>query len=250
MTQVHVRFYQELNDYLPRARRRREFEHHVPGHPSVKDVIESLGVPHTEVDLIIVNHESVGFERPVADGDRISVYPTFEALDITPLVRLRPLPLRDPRFILDGHLGRLCGYLRLFGFDSLYDPSWDDEVLARRSAEERRILLTRDRGLLKRKIVTRGYCPRSQHPREQLIEVLGRFDLLGAARPLTRCMRCNGLLASVEKDTVTDRLPASVRQLHERFWRCGSCGQVYWPGSHCARLEALVAAVRARLGRG
>jgi uncharacterized protein with PIN domain len=206
----------------------------------VKDVIESIGVPHTEVDVILVNGESVDFSRVVVDGDRVAVYPRFESFDIGPILRLRPAPLREPRFVLDGHLGRLAGYLRLFGFDSLYQTEWEDAALAAISAREERILLTRDRGLLKRKEVTRGYCPREHHPRRQLVEVLRRFDLLGAARPLTRCMACNGELRRASKAEVVADVPADVAARCDEFTRCPSCGRIYWEGSHFARLLALI----------
>jgi uncharacterized protein with PIN domain/sulfur carrier protein ThiS len=240
MAVLRLRAYQELNDFLRPARRGREFEIIVSGNPSVKDVVESTGIPHTEVDVILVNGESVGFDRPVRDGDRVAVYPQFESLDVTPLQRLRPDPLRRPRFVLDGHLGRLAAYLRLFGFDCLYHPGWEDRELAAISVREGRILLTRDRGLLKRKEVTRGYCLRDVHPRRQLVEVLRRFDLLGAARPLTRCMACNGELRRASKAEVAADVPADVVARCDEFTRCPSCGRIFWEGSHFARLIALI----------
>jgi len=242
MTRLTLRAYQELNDFLHPSRRGKEFEIGVNGTPSVKDVVESVGVPHTEVDVILVNGESVDFGRLVREGDRLAVYPQFESLDITSLLRLRPAPLRQPRFALDGHLGRLAGYLRLFGFDCLYQTEWDDAALASVSAREERILLTRDRGLLKRTEVTRGYCPREDHPRRQLVEVIRRFDLLGAAQPLTRCIACNGELRAVPKAEVIAQVPDDVAETRDVFTRCRSCRRVYWEGSHFARLIALIEA--------
>lgn len=156
MSQVTIRCYAELNDFLPRQRRYRSFTHPWPGRTSIKDLIESLGIPHTEIDLILVNGKSVDFSYLVQPGDRISVYPVFESIDITPLVRVRPRPLREPRFVLDTHLGKLASYLRLLGFDTVYQNDADDATLARISATEHRILLTQDRGLLKRRLVTHG----------------------------------------------------------------------------------------------
>jgi uncharacterized protein with PIN domain/molybdopterin converting factor small subunit len=249
VTRLFLRFYQELNDFLPPGRRQREFEHRLNGRASVKDTIEALGVPHTEVDLILVNGQSVGFDRLLQEGDRVSVFPRFESIDISPVVHLRPAPLRHPRFVLDGHLGRLTAYLRLFGFDCLYNVDWDDDLLARVSAQDERLLLTRDRGLLKRKAVTRGYCPRETHPRQQLVEVLRRFDLLGVSHPLTRCMVCNGLLERVGKEQVLQELPPAVAGEQEEFHRCKGCSRVYWRGTHHARLTALIEAVRLELGK-
>src|SRR5262249_31383318 len=156
MNRACFRFYAELNDFLPPGRRGVTFTYSFEGSPSIKDLIEALGVPHTEVDLILVNGESVDFAYRVREGDRISVYPVFESLDITPLLRVRPRPLRETRFVLDTHLGRLAAYLRLLGFDTLYRNDAGDDELARISSGEGRILLTRDRGLLKRSQVTHG----------------------------------------------------------------------------------------------
>ena len=144
------RFYAELNDFLPRHEKHIFFQHSFSGNPSIKDTIEAIGVPHTEVDLIIVNGVSVDFSYLLQDEDRVSVYPVFESIDITQALRVRPQPLREIRFVLDIHLGRLAGYLRMLGFDTLYRNDYRDEELAYVSSQEERILLTRDRGLLKR----------------------------------------------------------------------------------------------------
>jgi len=244
MHHVYFRFYAELNDFLRPDRRMVTFCHPLEGRASVKDVIESLGVPHTEVDLILANGESVDFSYGVQDGDRISVYPVFETVDITPLVRLRPRPLREPRFVLDAHLGRLAAYLRMLGFDALYRNDYDDEELARISSTEGRILLTRDRGLLKRSVVTHGYCVRETDPRQQLVEILRRFDLFGAIAPFHRCLRCNGLLQPVSKEAISDRLPPRTRQHYDEFRICQDCGQVYWKGSHYERMQRFIERVR------
>ncbi len=241
MSRATFRFYSELNDFLAPACRQRGFDHEFSGRVSIKDMIESLGVPHTEVELILAGGLSVDFQYIVRNGDSISVYPAFEALDIHPLLRLRPEPLREPRFLLDAHLGRLAAYLRLLGLDSAYRNDFTDEELARRSAAEQRILLTRDRGLLKRSEVTRGYCVRSDSPREQAREVVERFDLRRAIAPFRRCLSCNGLLQPVGKNEVWDRLPPGTRERFDEFYRCPGCGKIFWPGSHYARLQALVA---------
>lgn len=238
---AHFRFYAELNDFLPPERRHVPFTHCFLARASVKDMIEALGVPHTEVDLILVNGDSVDFTYIVQDGDRISVYPVFESFDITPLVRVRPRPLREPRFVLDTHLGRLAAYLRMLGFDTLYRNDYEDDELARISSEEKRTLLTRDRGLLKRSIVTRGYWVRSTNPRLQLAEVLRRFDLFQLVAPFRRCIRCNGLLRPVPKEDILDRLKPGTRQCFDEFRMCQECGQIYWKGSHYERMQQFIA---------
>jgi len=179
MPRAFLRFYAELNDFLPENIRQTESNYSFEDRISVKEMIESLGVPHTEVDLILVDGHSVDFSYHVRDGERISVYPVFEALDVAPLVRLRPHPLRQVRFVLDNHLGKLATYLRLLGFDALYRNDYEDETLVQISVAERRILLTRDRALLSRKELTHGYCVLATSAEEQLIEVVERLDLSG-----------------------------------------------------------------------
>ncbi len=241
MTSVaYLRFYAELNDFLPPERRQVTFRQSFSDHQTVKDLIEALGVPHTEVDLILVNGESVDFSHRPADGDRISVYPVFEALDISPLLQVRPEPLREPKFVLDIHLGRLAAYLRMLGFDTLYRNSFDDEELAEISADEHRILLTRDRGLLKRSRVTHGYLVRSDEPKQQAEEVLSRFDLYDSIKPFSRCLQCNEQLGRVEPDQVRDQIPEKVWRHCSEYSRCEGCGKVYWKGTHYKKMLRLI----------
>lgn len=237
---VTIRFYEELNDFLPRERQKCEFEVAFSGSRSVKDLIESLGVPHVEVDLILANGASVGFDYLVQDGDRISVYPMFESIDIAPVTRLRPAPLRETRFVLDVHLRKLARYLRLFGFDTLYDETLDDEKLAKISFEHKRVLLTRDRGLLKRKIVERGLIVRNTEPKKQLSEILQRLDLYTSCRPFSRCLECNASVLPLEGDIFKDEIPPGVRAWCREFYRCTRCGKIYWKGSHYEKLAAFV----------
>ena len=241
MGQASIRFYAQLNDFLPPGRRQVAHAYPLPGRTSIKDLIEAAGVPHTEVDLILVNGEPVDFAYLVQDGDHISVYPAFTAIDIAPLTPVRPQPLPEPRFVLDTHLGKLAVYLRMLGFDTLYRNDYDDETLANLAAGDRRILLTQDRGLLKRSVVTHGYYVRASDPRQQLVEVVRRFDLSGAIAPFRRCLRCNGLLAPVDKAAVAVRLPPRTREHYDEFHRCQGCGGIYWQGSHYARMQHFIA---------
>jgi len=240
MARVQLRFYEELNDFLAPALRKVTFSHEFDRRASVKDMIESFGVPHTEVDIILVNGQSVDFSCIVQDGDRISVYPVFESLDVSPLVRLRPAPLRSPAFVLDSNLGRLARYLRLLGFDCLYQNDYDDETVANIADQEQRIVLTRDRALLQRKIITRGYFVRAVRPRPQVKEVLARFDLYRLVDPFNRCIRCNGDLQAVDKQVIEERLEPRTREYFDSFRICTACGQIYWKGSHHARSLRLI----------
>jgi uncharacterized protein with PIN domain len=216
-------------------------------HQTVKDVLEAMGIPHTEVDLILVNGSSQGFSYRPAVGDRIAAYPMFEALDVGTTARLRPVPLRDPRFVVDVNLGRLARLLRVLGFDVWWSTDADDATLADVSLGEQRILLTRDRGLLKRRAITHGLFVHSQHPEEQTLEVIRRLDLGQRLAPFTRCVRCNGNLATVSKHEVIDQLEPLTRQYYQEFSRCAECGRIYWAGSHHARLISLVERLRQQL---
>jgi len=229
-----------LNDFLPADRRKTAFIHTFTRRASIKDMIESFGVPHTEVELIIVNGRSVDFSHIVTDQDHISVYPVFESIDIRPLLRLRPAPLRCPTFVLDTQLGRLARYLRLLGFDSLYRNDYHDDEIARISSEQHRILLTRDRRLLQRSIITHGYFVRATDPLQQVDEVLKRLDLYNDIEPLSRCIRCNGILTEVDKDAVIERLEPKTKRYFNQFRICRDCDQIYWKGSHFSKMIALI----------
>ena len=238
--QVYFRFYGELNDFLPPDRRQVQFVHTLRESAAVKDAIEALGVPHPEVDLILVDGQSVGFSYGVAGGEAISVYPRFRQLDVTTVSRVRPPWPPPAHFVLDVHLGKLARYLRLLGFDTLYDNRWDDADLAQVASRDRRILLTQDRGLLKRNLVMYGYCVRSSQPEQQMVEIIRQFDLVDAIAPFSRCLRCNGLLEPVTKASIGDRLPPFTYQSCNEFHRCQDCNHLYWKGGHYQRLQTLV----------
>jgi uncharacterized protein len=237
---VDVRAYAELNDFLPAESRGMTVRRPFRTHQTVKDVLEAMGIPHTEVDLIVVNGSPRGFSYRPSVGDRIAAYPMFEALDIGSTASLRPIPLRDTRFAVDVNLGRLARLLRLLGFDVWWSNDTDDKTLAEISLGEHRILLTRDRALLKRRAITHGLFVHSQDPEEQTLEVLRRLDLRQRLAPLTRCLRCNGKLAAVAKDEVIDHLEPLTRRHYQEFSRCTDCGRIYWAGSHYAKLLSLV----------
>ena len=245
MYRVTLRFYEELNDLLPRDRRQREYAVEFPQPRSVKDLIEAQGVPHTEVDLILANGASVGFDYAVRDGDRLSVYPMFERFDVRRVSRLGRPPLRQPRFVADLHLGKLARRLRLLGLDCRYGPDWDDAALARVSQAEHRILLTRDRGLLKRRAVTHGLCVHATDAEAQAREVVQRCQLEADLRPFTRCIACNGPLVPAPKAAAAGQVPPETFAHQTEFHRCADCGRFYWRGAHWARLERLVASLTA-----
>jgi uncharacterized protein with PIN domain len=237
MSQASFRFYSSLQDFLPAARRDWPVTAAFEDGQSIKHLVESLGVPHPEVDLLLANGRSVSFEYRVQDGDQISAFPLFTSLDVSSLSQVRPAPLPGPRFVLDNHLGRLASYLRILGFDTLYRNDFEDSVLVRTAVEDGRALLTRDQDLLKRREVSHGYWVRAKEPTDQLEEVVWRFSLAGLAKPFSRCPRCNALLEEVPKKEVEDRLEPKTRRYYRHFARCAGCGQVYWQGSHWERLQ-------------
>jgi uncharacterized protein with PIN domain len=240
MNLAWFRIYEELNEFLPSEKRKKLFAYTFNGSPSVKDAIEANGIPHAEVDLILVNSISVGFSYKLRDGDIVSVYPVFETFDITSLVHLRPKPLRISKFILDVHLGKLAKYLRLCGFDTLYRKDYNDIEIINISSSEKRIILTHDVGLLKNKEVTHGYWIRSQHLNEQLKEVFLRFDLKHQMLPFTRCLECNGLLTEVSKEDIMDRLLPETDKYFTDFRKCMECDRIYWEGSHYERMKRYI----------
>jgi hypothetical protein len=230
--EVFFRFYEELNDFLPGEKVKVEFSNKFRGNVSVKDMIQSFGVPHTEVDLILVNGNSVNFEYILQDTDRLSVYPVYESFDISDIQRLRPAPLRNPKFILDVHLGKLARLLRMTGFDTLYKNSYSDEEIIEISVNQKRTILTRDVGILKRNNVERGYWVRNTDPGKQILEIIDRFQLSGLIDGFTRCITCNGSLAKIVKENFKDDIPVNAYNTYKDFYNCESCGKIYWKGSH------------------
>jgi uncharacterized protein len=234
---ARFRFYAELNDHLPLCDQYRVVEKRFFVPASVKDMIESFGVPHTEVDLVLVNGDSSDFSHLIHNGDRVAVYPVFESIDIAPVLRLRPQPLREPKFVLDVHLGRLAGYLRMLGFDAVYLNRLDDRELVQISCRQRRVLLTRDRGVLKHSAVTHGYWLRETESRRQAAEIVSRFDLTRSLRPFTRCIVCNQPLRDASIAEVCNRVPSKIMEWCTVFRECTGCRRVYWEGSHYQRMR-------------
>lgn len=230
------RFYEELNDFMPVHQRKNAFEYTFTGTPSVKNCIEAIGVPHTEVDLILIDGISVDFEVLLEGGEQVSVYPVFESLDISPLVRLRPKPLRETRFVVDVNLGKLAQKLRLLGFDTLFRNNLEDDEIVQISVTEKRIILTRDKGVLKHTAATHGYWVRNSDPKKQLREVVKRLQLQNSFRPFSRCSICNGSLTAVDSEEVQGEVPEDTFSMCNEFWKCKGCGQIYWEGTHFSKI--------------
>ncbi len=237
---IQIRFYEELNDFLKPVQRKRTLSKQLDHKTTVMDIIQSFGVPHTEVDLVLVNDQSVDFNQHVQNQDRISIYPVFETLDITDVTRLQERPLRHLRFIADVHLGKLARKLRLLGLDVEYSNTYTKADLLEQVVVHKRILLTGDRQILMHKIIQRGYLVRSSNPDQQLKEIVQRFYLGQQLKPFTRCLHCNGSLESVDKTIIIDKLEDKTKRYYEEFVQCRDCGKVYWKGSHYSKMKTYI----------
>jgi uncharacterized protein with PIN domain len=221
-------FIGELNDFLPHFRRNSTFSLEFADHQSLKHLIESVGVPHTEFGLVCVNGQAVDPASRMHEGDQVMVYPAEAAIE------------GEPHFILDNHLGQLATYLRMLGFDCLYRNDYQDDELTQVSSQDGRILLTRDRRLLMRKVISHGYCVHQTDPRQQVVEVLRRFKLSSQVKPFQRCLRCNSPLCAVNKQDILDRLEPLTKLYFDEFRICPACDQIYWKGSHYGHMLEMI----------
>ncbi|MBD3243948.1 MAG: twitching motility protein PilT [Chitinivibrionales bacterium] len=240
MISASFRLYGDLNDFLPRRQKSIRFVHAFDENAAVKDTIEAIGVPHVEVDAIVVDQVSVRLCDRIDDAARVSVYPADVPPDVRSVVHLLPPPLSECRFVLDVHLGLLARRLRLLGFDTLYRNDYSDHEIVEISVADDRIALTRDIGLLKHAVLRRGRWVRSPRAVDQTTEVIAAFRLQEKARPFTRCTQCNGTVRDIDRATAAGSVPERVLRTHRRFYACDSCGRVYWGGSHYDRLRRIV----------
>ena len=234
------RFYEELNDFLPKHRRKTDFEAKFKGKRSIKDMIEALGVPHTEIDLILVNGNSVDFNYILQDEDRVSVYPVFESLNITDVTLLRKIPLRRNKFIADINLGDIVKYMRVLGLDLYYDPLLSTREIIEISKRENRVILTKSRKLLKFKDVSHGIfiCPGTTT--EQIRRIIDYLDIKDNIKPFSRCLGCNTRLDIVLKEKILDRIPPKTKEFCNEYVQCQSCDKIYWKGTHFINMQKVV----------
>ncbi len=244
-THVQIQFFAELNDFVAVDKRRQAFDFAFIKARSIKDLIESIGIPHTEVDVILVNGQSVDFNYLVTGGERIEVYPYTNSIDPSAVIHnLQPLP-SPQRFVLEVQLVSLAGYLRMLGFDTLYRNDFDDPTLARISQLEQRILVTSDRRLLMRKQVSLGYLMRARKPRQQIKELMQRYRLNRHPTEVVRCRDCNGIIRAVDKQDVASQLLPLTRKYYRTFYQCEDCKKIFWKGSHYQHMQALISSILA-----
>ncbi len=241
---VRLRFHGDLSVFLESKAGDAVIERRLAEKTSIKDVIESCGVPHSEVDLILVDEQTVGFDHTLANDAKVEAFPVGNCRTYRTEKQLQTI--RIVRFVADGHLGSLTRNLRLLGFDVAYRQNAEDRQLLEVMVRENRALLTRDRRLLMHGIVQHGYCPRSQNADEQTIEVVRRFDLSELITPFTRCLRCNAPLEAAAKADIIDKLEPLTKIYYDQFRRCPDCKQIYWMGSHFPKLQRRVEEIRSR----
>jgi uncharacterized protein len=242
---VRLCFHCDLDVFLGSKAGDAVIERQLAEKTSIKDVIESCGVPHPEVDLILVDEQTVGFDYTLASDTKVEVFPVEHRDTARTEKQLQTVGI--DRFVVDGNLGGLMRNLRLLGFDVAYRQNADDRQLLEIMAHENRALLTRDRRLLMHAIVQHGYWPRSQNADEQTIEVVRRFDLSELIAPFTRCLRCNAPLEAAAKADIIDELEPLTRIYYDQFRRCPDCKQIYWSGSHFPKLQKRIEEIRSRV---
>ncbi|MDQ0992774.1 Mut7-C RNAse domain-containing protein [Streptomyces sp. V3I7] len=220
----------ELSLFVPPARRRGATALATDGASTLGHAVESLGVPLTEVGALLVDGREVPVSHIPAAG---------ESVRVRAVERPQRVPGAPLRFLLDVHLGTLARRLRLLGVDTAYESTdIGDPALSARSAAERRVMLSRDRGLLRRRELWAGAYVYSTRPDDQLRDVLARFT--PELRPWSRCTACNGLLRPATKEEVADRLKGGTQRSYDVFAQCAQCGRAYWKGAHHDQLETIV----------
>lgn len=241
---AYFRFFGALNDFLPLQKRGKLFRYTYKGEPAIKDTLEAIGVVHTEVDCIFAGKKPLGFYEKIQPHDKVCAYPARWPLKNKKLKHLSPAPLRTFKFIVDSHLGKLARHLRLLGFDALYKTNYPDEKIVKDHLKTGAVILTRDKGLLKNRVVRRGYWVRAIDSKKQIKEVIKEFGLTLKIRPFRLCLECNGKIARIPKSRISRCLPPMVREYYKRFYICRHCRKIYWQGSHYDWLSGFVKELR------
>jgi len=238
--QISVRWYGELNDTLPAEQQYVPSHHRVESGVTAGEFVSQCGIPFESIDLVLVNGVSVDSHYQLKNDDHVSFFPVFESFDISSVSKVREKPLRQPKFVLDVHLGKLAYHLRMLGFDTLYANNYTDDVLCRISLQEHRTLLSKDTSLIETGSLTHAYLVKNKNPRLQLIEVLDRFQLFSLTAPFTRCIECNSVLQTIEKESILSRIPEKVQEWFNEYLWCRTCDRIYWKGSHYQKMQEFI----------
>lgn len=242
---LHLVFHGNLKTLLPpRKRMATSVDYLLTRRASIKDIIESLRIPHSEIGHIMRQGEELSFSTIPATHERIDIHPIRAPFDVRIPTRLRPEPFDDVRFLVDINVGKLTSLLRMAGFDTASTAGLSSQEIAEKAIREQRILLSRNRDLLKLRAIVFAHLVRTQQPLKQLSEVLHLYGLTQDVHPFSRCLRCNILLEPVNKAEIMARLEPLTKQYYDRFYRCSACDRIYWRGSHHEHmLEVITAAV-------
>lgn len=239
--QTEFCFHGNLNDFLRPRERNKPVCYSYNWTPSVKDAIESIGIPHVEVGLIRIDQQQSNFSYLLKGNEHIDVFPfnLNGLLSDTPVVYCH----FPSAFILDVHLGKLARILRLLGIDVMYDQHYIDPEIIQLALKENRTVLTRDIGLLKYKVLKHGYWLRSQDPEQQAVEVIRYFDLGKQLHPFTKCISCNGSIVSIPKEHIITQIPEDTALYYNSFFQCNCCHKIYWEGSHFHQMRHTISRI-------
>jgi uncharacterized protein with PIN domain len=237
MPQLKIIFPEEFNFFRRRKNKAREIIYPLERKTSIKHIIESLGVPHTEIGKIVVEDKEVDFNYIPANSQKIIVLPVIPPFDVTMPSFLRPEPLQKIRFVVDVNVGKLALLLRMLGLDAEYSPKFLDKDILSFCKKEKRIVLSKDTGLLKCRQIIFGRHVRSIHPDDQLSEVLNFFGIKGPFNFFSRCLRCNNKLVPISKKDILHRLEPKTKKYFNRFKICPQCNRIYWRGSHYEKMK-------------
>lgn len=240
---ISVRCYGELNDNLPKEHRYISLLHRIESNIAVKEFAFKLGISFDRIDLVLANGISVDSAYPLKDNDHICFFPVSESFDISSITKVHEHPLRQPKFVLDVHLGKLANHLRMLGFDTLYRDDYIDDILCQISLQENRTLLSKDKSLIETESLTHAYLVKNKEPRLQLIEVLNRFQLFTLTAPFTRCIECNSMLQRIDMGRILSRIPARVKEWCSEYQWCSACDRVYWKGSHYKKMQEFISSL-------
>lgn len=232
---IRIKFYYRLTKFL-QNKTQKFINHNFIDQTSVKDLIEAFNIPHTEVDVILVNRRSVNFDYLIKNGDKIEVFPDRALCSTKKIIPLKSLVKAKPKFIVDVHLGKLVREMRKLGLDVIYNNQFCDEEIVEISNKERRIILTRDIGLLKRKSVKHGLYLLNEKTDQQLKEIFQNIKKNISVNPLSICLECGTKLKRMSKKKALEQLNHLWFEKDTIFYHCGRCNKIFWQGSHYKRM--------------
>ncbi|MFC1744959.1 Mut7-C RNAse domain-containing protein [Candidatus Riflebacteria bacterium] len=232
-----LRFYGELNYFLPDSVWHRPFYYSFYENPTFSDLMDSFKIPPEKIGLLLLDGEVVELSCPLKEGSRATFYPRFQNIDISEEISASKKPVVSPRFILPLNLGKLTKYLRMLGFDSICEPDFIPGKVDVLAMQEGRVLLSRSKKFAARKLYAECYVVKSEQPAIQVREVVNRFNLMPLVKYFQRCLKCNSPLKVMEKSEIYSRLLPYIRKNFNLFFICPGCDRVYWMGTHYKKMK-------------